>query len=486
VAAPPPPGPELIIAKANQLADDLRAALSAEPGDARALEVLATLPPGDAMFAVDPALKPLVKIARARALLLQARVEEASALLNEARPLVAALSGRSQRALVALLRYREAEIDETRARAATTTCGALGLRRISLYEGKSAGQRVEEIAAKYRHAVVAGERFWSRRAAFRIAVAHDDFYRRALAAPSTYRGVPLPSPLSMGRVDTQTLLAGVLGGAWPEEISRLYSEVIASVDARAPDAALLAQARERAAAFARLETPRGETAENPWFGDEKPGLVRFSRQWQRMQADGTWSVIKPDDGQKAALEALALPLGSIERAYALVSLAEAGAAVPPSAVLEALATNEPRIVLAGILAAEKNPELAFFDLLVVIAAKPTSGVPFGTLQDALYGPRERALLALRALVNDNRAASEVLLADERLAVRERAWIVAELGESRLQYALQGMLWDKDSLAAATALYALVGAAGNKGAAHLRPTQLGPVGCVSKVLADTAR
>lgn len=481
VAPPPGPPPELI-AKAAKLAGDLNDALIKEPGDARALDALASSAPGDPVLAAEPDLKPLMKLARARALLLQGRAEEATTAANEARGLVDAVRGRSQRGLIAQLRYRQAEIEEARAK--TAGCGPLGLRRIAALEGKHARARVEQIAAKYRHAVIADERFWSRRAAYRIAAAYDDFYRKALVPPASYRGTTLPAPLWLARIDSKAVVAAVLNGAWPAEISRLYAEVIASIDAREPDPALLALVRERSAAFARVVIPEGEAAVNPWLADEKPGLVRHHRKWQRKQADGAWTFIPDDEGKATALAALRQPVTTIEHAYAIVSLIDAGEAVPAETVLAALGADEPRVTLVGLLAAEKAPDVAFLDVLVTIAAESQKGAPFSTLQGALYGTRERALLALRALADDDRASSEKLLADDRLSTRERAWIVAEVGESRLQYALQGMISDRDPQAGATALYALLIAVGNKASGYLRPNEPGPVGCVSKALDPT--
>lgn len=486
VAPVAPVVPPEVLAKARKLASDLRDALIKEPGSARDLEPLALSQPGDAVLNAEPALRSLLKIARARALLLQNRLDEAATVANDARSLVDALSGREQKALIGQLRYRQAEIEEAKAKGTVTSCGPLGLRRLSALEGKQARARVEQIAARYRHAVNAGERFWSRRAAYRTALAYDELYRKALLAPSTYRGIALPAPISISRVDTTTVLSSVLGGAWPTEISRLYSEVLASIDAREPDAWLLERVREHSAAFARLTQPEGERAENPWLADEKPGLVRHNRQWQKKQADGTWTPLNDVEGKAAADAALQQPPTSIEHVYALVSLADFGKPAPAETVLAALASDDARVKLAGLLAAERHPDPAMYEALVAAFnnAKPSAaekGGPFATLQGALFGQRERALLALRALASEDRSISEKLLTDDKLPLRERAWIIAELGEARLQYNLTPLIWDKDSQAGATALYALVVAVGSKASGYMRASDPGPVGCVSKAL-----
>lgn len=480
-----PEVPPEVLAKAQKLASDLRDALLKEPGSARDLEGLALSQPGDAVLNAEPTLKALLKIARARALMLQNRLDEATTVGNEARGLVDAVTGRGQKALIGQLRYRQAEIEEAKMKGSVTSCGPLGLRRLSALEGKQSRARVEQIAARYKHAVNAGERFWSRRAAYRTARAYDELYRKALQAPATYRGIGLPAPLSISRVDTATVLSTVLGGAWPAEISRLYSEVLASIDARDPDPWLLEHVREHSAAFARLTQPEGERAENPWLADEKPGLVRHHRQWQKKQADGSWTPLGDAEGKAAADAALKMPPTSIEHAYALVSLAGVNKPAPADLVIAALKHDDPRVRLAGLLAAERRPGAAMYEPIVAaFNDAKEKGAPFSTLQGSLFGQRERSLLALRALANEDRSISEKILADDKLPVRERAWVIAELGEARLQYNLPSYIWDKDQQAGATALYALVVAVGPKASGYMRTSDPGLIGCVSKSLQDS--
>jgi hypothetical protein len=344
---------------------------------------------------------------------------------------------------------------------------------------------MQKLASRYNTAVRSNDRFWSRRAALRTAILYDDFYRRALEVPDGYRGTALPPPLSVGRVDSRAVVAGVLGGAWPAEISRLYSELIASVDGREPDPILLERARDRAAAFARLALPEGESAENPWLADDKPGLLRYHRRFEKKGDDGRWRPLEAAAARPLLAAALAQGPGTIEHAYALVASADGGPAPGADAILAALKHGDARVVLAGLLAAEKAPSPALFDALVEIAARPQKGAPFATLQDSLFGTRERALLALRALAQKDREIAAKLIEDEKVPARERVWIVAELGEARLEHALQNLSRDRDPNVAATALYALFLARGKNVLGHMRPNEPGVVGCVSKAVMEFA-
>jgi hypothetical protein len=474
-----PPSAE-VAARAKKLKEDTHALLIAEPGDARALEALVGGGVQDALYAAEPTLRPLLKLARARSLLLQGRLDEALNALGEVRALAEPLPSRAQRRFTAEVRYRQAEIEELRTKPAVP-CGPLGLKRLAALEGRAARQRMESVANRYRQVVKVGERFWSRRAAFRSAALSDDFYRRALAPPEGFRGVTLPNPFAVSRVDTKALVGDVFGGAWPAEISRLYSEVIASIDVREPDPILLGQVRERAAAFARIEVPDGESAVNPWLAEEKHGLIRFNRRFE-MKTERGWTAIEAAEAKAALTTAYARGAGTIEHAYALAASADSIPAPPADVVSAAIAHADPRVQLAGLYAAEKHPNPETLDALVERAAAASRQPAFSTLQASLYGTRERALNALRTLANKDRTLAEKLLIDARLPPRERVWIVAELGEARLQYTLQSLSRDRDPVVAATALYALFLAAGKNAAGWMRATEPGVVGCVSKMLA----
>lgn len=469
--------------KARKLRDELTALLVAEPGDAKALDSAVANGVPDALANAEPTLRPLVKLARARSLLLQGRVDEASNALGDVRALAERLGSREQRRISAEVRFRQAEIEEAKSEG-SPSCASLGLKRLASLEGRNARQRMEQLANRYRAVVKVGDRFWSRRAAFRTARLYDEFYRRALAAPGGFRGTALPSPFAVSRVDTRALVGEVLGGAWPAEISRLYSEVMGSIDARDPDPILIEQVRQRAAAFARLELPPGERAENPWLAEEKAGIIRYNRRYEQKGEGRKWTALSPQEAKPLVERALSLPPGSAEHAYALAASAEVGTAPTTEQISAAIAHADPRVQLAGLFAAERQPSPALFEAVIGRAIAQPAGpavAPFSTLQTSLFGVRERALLALRAIANKDRATAEKLLGDERLPVRERTWIVAELGEARLQQALQNLSRDRDPVVAATALYGLFLATGKRSLGYMRPTEAGEVGCVSRAM-----
>lgn len=466
----------------------LVALLQAEPGDARALDAAAASALPGALHSRDPVLRALQRLARARALLLSGRFDESLHVLADVRNQADALPPTEQRRVLGEARFREAEIEEARQRP-PAPCDPLGLERLAVHEGRRAQARMEALTSRYRAVVKVGDLFWARRAAFRLATLSDDFYRVAAASAGNARGLNLPSPFALSVADTREILGPMFTGAWRAEISRLYAELLTSVEAREPDAVLLDLARARASAFARLELPAGERLHNPWLSEERPGLVRFNRRHERKTEGGAWAIIPPAAGAAAMAAQLALPLGSVGHAYALSGLADEGRAPPPiEAVRAALEHPEPRVRLAGLHAAERSPSPVLLEVLVRIAENAEgaargagAGPAFDTLQATLFGERERAVLALRALAAKDRDAAEKIVTDGRIPVRERAWLVAELGEPRLMPALQSMTRDRDPAVAATAIYALVVAAGRNAAGWLRPWDADVVGCVSRAL-----
>jgi hypothetical protein len=494
--APGPPGADQS-AKAAKLATDLQAALLAEPGDARLLEGFSQTAGIEALIAIEPTIRPLVRLARARAFLLQGRLDDAQTALSDARAAADGTSGIKGRRVAAQVRFRLGELEEARLRQ-RQICGVeLGLARLASFEGKRVQEATKKVAARYKTAAQSGDRFWARRAAFRTALLYESHYREAIKATSSYRATKLPSPLAFGKVSTDEILKDIATGPWPNEIARLYSSIIGSVDARDPDPQLIEAARKAAAQLGRLTPAAGETAENPMLSSERTGLIRFtSRRFEQRDAKGGWRTIEARDARRlmaSVLDAATARGGDpavngqtdVVFVYALVGLAEAGPEPSPALVLAALASKDPITRLAGAIAAEKAPLGAYAEPLIALYLASSADVKknaFSTLQGALYGEAERVLLALRAAAKKDRAVGEKLLADTRLPAAERAWIVAEVGDARLSPGLQALVY-QDDVTAARAVFGLYLAQGRNGLGFARPNAEGYMGCVSKAVQE---
>lgn len=468
-------------AKVAKLKVDLDAALRADPGDQRALEALAGTWLPDGVLAGDQELVALVKLARGRSLLLQRRFDESLDALTDARRAAETLPATLQRALVGQVKFRAAEVEEARAPEIERCGQALGLKRLARREGEEARRRIEDAAQRYQAAVKIGDRFWGRRAAFRTAALYEGFYRASLGAKPGLRGASLPSPAAVSRFDESGLVADLLYGRWPAEIARLYGEVIASIDARDPDPVLLEEVRARAAELGKMSAPDSALVKSPWYGDEREGLVRYARRYE-MRAKDMWLAVSAADAKPRLVEQLGRGPGTVDHAFALAALADAGP--PPGAdeIAKALASTDVRARVVGLFAAERHPDALLAEtILTQYLALPEAErkKAFTTVQETLWSEAARSVLALRALADKDRALAEKLVGDTRLSAWDRAFIVAEIGDARLQYPLQNLMNDRDANAAATALYGLWVTRGKNASGLLRPSAEGVVGCVSR-------
>lgn len=484
----------------------LDALLDLDDRDLKALEkrveAAATTWIPDPTLAATPKLRPLQRLVRARLAILQRRFDDAEVQLKEASAALdtIALEGREARRLREAVRFLRAASAEGRVRPLLfgQGCGrTLGIRRLARDEAERRQQRLDDVTGRYA-AIAAGlDRFWGRRAAFAAARLSEDVARLALAAPS-YRTVILPPPYSVDAIDSQALVEPTLG-TWLGGLKRAYGEILGAVDARDPDPTLAERIRQQAAELARLELIGvGESVQNPWRKDFHPGLVRVARRAERVDATGRFVPVDNVTAIERMLAALKDGPGSIDGAFAIAGLSLLQPeAVPLEPIVQALGDSEDRVVVAGMIAAERVVkgrngaeravtlrEPLFAATGRAFAAKPADRVPFSTLQDTLYSPAERGLLALLSIARADRSVLDVLVADERLPVAERAWLAAEVADGRLAQRYDTWAWDKDERVAALAVWGGVSSRGRKFAGYLlRPGDAGLVGCVSRALSE---
>jgi hypothetical protein len=483
----------------------LRAEVDAALGDLRPerralqqrLESVAALPAYESVYAADPPLKALHRLVRARALVLAGRFDEADDAVRDAGraldAVVGALDAPTARRVRAAVRFTGAFVVEGRNRAAVApaTCGAaLGLRRLVQDEARARRRLLDDVVAAYLPVARGDDRWWARRAAFQVAVLFDDLARRT--DPGSLRTVTLPPPLAIDVVDTEALLDPALA-SWLGEIRRSYDALVAATDARDPDIELATRARERAAALARVradETVRGERVENPWRPDLHEGLVRVADRPERRTAQGRFVPVETRAALATMEAALAKP-GTVDFAYAIAGLARlAPARLPVAAVLAALAHDDDRTVVAGLIAAADvvaSPEgagaaAALREAVLRAWSKAPDDArraPFVSVQRSLFGRAERALIALQAIARADRDGAAALADDPRLPLVERAWLLADLADARFADRYDAWAADKDERVAGLSTWAGVTARRQAARHLLRPQASGLVGCASR-------
>lgn len=483
----PPPAPE---SRAAQLERDLSAALASEPLDPRRLEEVCGAWQPRRVFEDIPLLGARLPLCLARAAMAQGRDEHAQRKLDEA---LAALRTLPVDAAALDVRaealFRRAELRE-KALSTFERCGdRLGLRRLAAWEARVASQRLEDAVDAYQEVVRTGVRRWARRALFRTGRLYDDFYREVAASlPHTYLGVALPSPFLVEERDGAELLRPLIApkaAAWPREIARVYDVLQGELERAGDDPALLAEVEARRDAFGGLADLPTEPARNVWLDALKPGVLRRTqRGFEERTEDGSWRVLDDATARTRLDAAIAGGVKDVEGAWALVALAAAGIPTDTAVLAEALESPDERIRTSALIALAESPRGELYETLVTrwqaLEGDPEAPL-LPSLQAALFGERERALVALRALANRERDLAGKLADDSRLSSRVRAYLLAELGDTRLLHLYQKLAAHPDRTTAAVALYGMYLAAGRRMIWSLRPQDPEPVGCVSRNL-----
>ncbi len=484
------PTPPDVDERTLQLERDVKAALANDPPDVRRLEELCGAWQPRRVFDERPLLGAILPLCLGRAAMLQDRDEHADKKLREALVALGSIPVDDDALEVrAEILFRQAELAE-RAIASFERCGSeLGLRRLSSWEGVELAGRLDHATSAYREVVRTGPRGWARRALLRTGALYDAFYRQVAGTlPKTYVGVALPSPFLVEEHDGAALLESALDpkmAAWPREIARLYDAVYEELS-RAGDAPkLLADVEERRRAFRSFEALPRELVRNPWLDDIKPGLLRRTqRGFEERTAQGSWRVLTEAEGRARIDAALSGGVRDIESAWAMVALSSAGVPVDIAVLEQALASADERIRLSALIALGEHPRAELYEGLVTTWQKVagTSEKPlFASLQEALFGARERTVVALRALADRERDLAGKLAEEPRLPVQVRAYLLAELGDYRLLPHYQRLAATGDPTTTAVALYGMYLASGRRMLWSLRPHDPDPVGCVSRHL-----
>lgn len=484
--------------RAQKLRTDVEAALSREPHSVRELETLCTAWQPRRVLDEQPSLEVKLRLCAGVLGEIQGRLDTARQRYTEARDLAVALTVSDEsRALEAEARFRMASLLASEVRDFTFCGHDLGLVQLSHFEGISLGERLERAADAFFEVVRVGSPIWTRRAFLRLAVLYDDTYRQvALSPPRSYRATRLPAPFAFDTIDAGAVLRTALApkaADWPREVARLYELLKTQRDAPT-DETLDEELRTRYAAFAALDDVWREQARNPWSTRLADGAIRRrATRFERRQADGAWSEVPADVALPLLQAALAGNARVGQAAYALVALSESMTPPDDAAVIAALESDDPDVQLAGVLAAENAPRATLYEPLVALWTRtmgaeaapstepPTMPQRFHTLQGALFGIPERLLLALRALATRVRDVSTKMAADGRLPMRERAWIVAELGDTHLLGKYQEFAQHWDPEVAGIGLYASYLASGSRMFWLLRPDRSDVVGCISRRL-----
>jgi hypothetical protein len=488
VIAPAPPvsaGAVVVDERLVKLNEALVVAMSKDPLDARELEQLCMGFVPRKLHELDPTLDVRLKLCGARAAMVDGRHAAADERILAALAAASAMrtlkAGRRLHAEGLLLKAERALV---RAEGVNRCAAQLGLTDLRLHEERERSAAIESAYANYKSAVDSEDAEISVRALLGLADAAHANWKNVVESPArTYRSLSLPSPLFVEGVDATRALTPFIGKdtPWPREIDRLYRAALRAASHAGNDA-LVARVNEARTRHLAVRV-----------GGEQPltapltipvGAIRTDgRDFYRRDADGDKRVTPSEIKEELERLAASAPLDDARLPFAMAALAELERPVPEARVAALLARDDLPSRLAALRVIEKQPSathyepvLAFFD--AVRNREGSFDTRFSSLERALWGLEERALLAIRAIVARERALALKVTFENRLPLDERAWAVAELGDSRVQYRVQEMLAMGDDRAGAIALYGLYKTAGTRSLGTVRMYSRGLMGCVS--------
>jgi hypothetical protein len=482
LAAPAEPQDERLV-KLNR---SLQEAEAREPVDPRELEALCTAFVPRKLHEQDPTLDARLKLCSARAAIADGRGAVADDRVEAAR--LAAESLRSHpagRRFLAETHLLAAERSMTKAAALPKCAARLGLADLRSHEARERSVAIEIAIAHYRRALETDvDAHMTARALSGVADAAHAHWRAIVEEPATtYRGLVLPSPLFVERVDASSALAAFVGTdkPWPREIDRLYDAALRAAE-HANDAALVARVR---ASQARHQAVRLHDAPVVAPFAIPVGAIRSDgRDFYRRSADGETRVASSDVIDELTQLATTAPLEDVRVPFAIAALAEIEHTIPETRVDALLARDDVQSRLAALRVVQKQPKATHYEPVIALFDRVRSKDAdafdrrFSTLERALWGVEEHALLALRAIVARERPLTLKSTFESRIPLDERAWLVAEVGDTRAQYRVQELVSMGDERAGAIALYGVYKTSGSRAIGFVRPYSRGLMGCVS--------
>jgi hypothetical protein len=490
----------------------LATALKRKPLNGNELETLCTAWQSPKLYELDPLLDARLKVCSGRAAILRERLDQASWRLDKGLAAAQASAAPEARALEAEARLLLIDLRDQEAGDKKTCGGRLGLEELRQWEAWERSRRHQTRTAELSEIVSLDVQPWSNRALLRIAREADAFYREvALTRPPSYRGFPLPSPLLVSTVDEASVVQQQVGPgtAWPKEIARLYDVAERNLR-RAGDVGRAEAAAQARAALLKVQVPKEQPTTNPLVDEAPIGVIRFAPhptdpsrpRFEQRTAAGFAPL--PDEQAVPLLQEQALsrmPRAAdaepearvaltVQAAWAIAALAEAGELKPNESVFHALEDERWPVRFLVLRAIEVQPtEEAYGPLVAHVERLVTQkgwdndayDKRFHSLSAALFGEEERTLLALREVINKERSLLTKVTYEKGLPWDERAFLIAEQGDSRARYRVQELISVGDDRTGAIALYGFYKTQGTRSLWVLRQHRSGRMGCVAQAL-----
>lgn len=183
----------------------------------------------------------------------------------------------------------------------------------------------------------------------------------------------------------------------------------------------------------------------PWKHQLQAGLIRYTERGFFQLSAQQWLPIEQTSAKAQAKRFLTKPPKPIHFAYAIASLALAHHPIPRATLDKALQHQEMIVRLSAYEAIRIQKEGTYLNQLIALLKQrmqtPKSTPLFASMNEALYGERERILFAIRALL-ENPSQSSLFWELDWIPVEIRAFFLASLKKRALMPIYQEMAKSK--------------------------------------------
>ncbi|MCP4499552.1 MAG: hypothetical protein GY822_06250 [Deltaproteobacteria bacterium] len=499
-------------AKAHALVSDVEAAWIDKERHPRELLFLCTQWLPDWIFKARPSLQNYLKLCEATAAFrlgdLKKAAQQSANLLSdiERHPLTEESLRTRAEAMLLTVRIEHSPLAEYEA------CGSkLGLSLLRTFEAESFLRSSKQATAGHRAVFEAGDPLQTLRALLFILENHAHILDKAYVIPEeSFRGVALPSPLVTFSLSPKpNAQQKRQKEEWLTEYDRLARQAQILLGETAITQGLPHRNVQRADAQARLsllakrrknldDEPKS-IATNPFAARVQDGFlvhvgkrffVRKGEHWEPIAQKTARKNIGADLVTLAQLlepPAKPVPDAPVKKAPVDAKLAYSLAAsddVSDGLLGRALETEDPLLRIAALVWIQHHPHEGHDKILLAhwrkhFPATTDINAAFSSLQNALFSEDARAILAFLSLAEKERDLALNLSYQNALPWSLRAWMLAELGDTRVRYRVQELVDIPDEEASAIALYGSYRANGERSLWLMNRRRAGIAGCVAR-------
>lgn len=352
--------------------------------------------------------------------------------------------------------YRLSERVEQQFRNFQRCAVGLGLNDLRQYEDKKVVSLFQDTHSAYTKVIKTKDAIWARRAAYRLAAFYHEAWQSILNQRS-YRGLDIalaPYSLPSGHAFEDSII-GHFNSRIQLETQLLSQALLTDLKDIKTDPELWKEIELKLKK--PIDVPTTPSLEHlissPYENEiryKHPYFYSYSsNQWQQLNAIQAVDILRKQTQSSNLVIAT--------RAQLL--LAQSGHDVPSRFTLQSMQSKDKQARILAYEIARIQPKQELLHELITAWAKQENKPPFqilfSTLLRSLLEESERILLALKALIKANPALAKEVINNAALPQAERAWLIAELGQTTLIPAYQKLAKSADDVTSALGIYGLM-------------------------------